>query len=81
MKAPIAKCASHVYSRNPPGVCQGCGESKPACFACGALRSRLDPHLVIASQLVATVDGATGVRIGLRACSDCRTVFTEDLAV
>jgi hypothetical protein len=79
MNAPIAKCSGHTYGREAPGVCLDCGESKPACLACGALRSRFDPHLVFATSIVATVDGATGARVGLRACSECRSVFTEDL--
>jgi len=78
MNAPIVKCA-HVYSRRNPGVCQDCGDTKPACNSCGALRSRHDPHLVFATSIVATVDGATGARVGLRSCAECRTVFTEEL--
>lgn len=49
------------------------------CQVCGAARSRHDPHLVFATSIVATVDGATGARVGLRTCSECRTVFTEEL--
>lgn len=54
-------------------------DESAACKVCGTVRTRLDPHLVFATSIVATVDGATGARVGLRACAECRTVFTEEL--
>jgi len=79
MNAPIATCAAHSYDSRNPGVCLNCGQVVAACSACGSVRTRFDPHLVFATSIVATIDGATGARVGLRACSECRTVFTEDL--
>lgn len=69
MNARVFETERPAPVRAVPAVCQ----------VCGTARSRLDPHLVFATAIVATVDGATGARVGLRSCAECRTVFTEEL--